>query len=1225
MIHAWPYSEVLPITCQSGTFELVQIPGLTLIDALDTILLMQNVTEFARAVERIRSIAKISTKNEEEEIHHHTHHHKNAYTLFDLDQNVSVFETNIRVLGGLLSAHQMAISEPFRLHQIERIPWHHVFIIEEEEDGTTTSSRPRTVVRWGPVPECSSSSGGGSDMDDFTTSTTTTTSPSMPPNEFFPYGQPVCSRDLSSVTRMDCAMPTISCSLSSTTPSSANNHNRNNNNNQTCSNSSAPTTTTTKYWKYDGLLLRLAWDLGERLYPALNTSPTGIPYGTVHLQYGVPPGETPVASLAGAGTLVLEFETLSRWTGDAKFGRAAKLAMRALFAKRNQNTNLFGKHVDIRDGKWTETLSGIGSNSDSFYEYLAKMYVLFPEEEDFWIMAKTAYEGVFRENRLGEWYMDADMHGGGRSHASRKVLESLAAFYPGLQVLLGEVTPAARSLNSFFLVREWLGFLPERFHYGHWVLDSLRGDGAGRHPLRPELLESCYFLHRATKRRSGSSSWQWAADFALSQLESMTRTQCGYAGLRELHPHTTGAVHHPPPANTTSTSSTNKQRHPVKLLNEMPSFFLSETLKYLYLTFDDDNFLHNDDDQQWIFTTEAHPLHYVPPPQKKERNNSNTAKFSKDLEALKQILRSRLRANAEEKSQHRPDPFSQIARDLKHEKWSSKVPMKAFRDDLRSIMNDSVQFRQNSTADSMMSPFVSPHQTIDMFGETLTGSNAAHVALRDLGLGANLQRACPNTYGYRWWWQQALNGGAIDYTDVYVSVVSDVSASSETMTISHFTQLGAADAIGALGSGVYVGERDDDGLTCPIDISGSSSSDTEEKVSQEEKTEATGESSDSNISNEMMSLSEKIGPFEVSKLPGGSGFSLRRIRSGEYLATSIVYDLDEANEPLTMVYSSLLRGSDPMQDPHAKVQANEARPQNDEESLYHRRLMFADFDDNVFSCEVNIIRTKPTATSLGDDFDDSETLLWTMPCAPAMFGPSRISILKEQERTIIEAVVVAPGEDNHMGCRGPPQTSTEGQTCNHSKKFPTDVVGSVADSNLAVIESDSFCKNSSIHVVQRGGCTFFKKAINMQKMWGADAVIVVNSPDDEFFLMSGVDETKEIDSGDVPLTVLISASDGENLLSSIINRDPDDEEFIFARIAIQRRQQSVNREGKIINAEGEVKENDIYWPVVISNRDSLHILAENDWGIQATSQGVDWQLKLVMHSNSQWKVENETS
>lgn len=56
--------------------------SLTLIDALDTLIIMGNHTEFLRAVDLVL---------------------KNANT--DANVNVSVFETNIRVVGGLLSAH----------------------------------------------------------------------------------------------------------------------------------------------------------------------------------------------------------------------------------------------------------------------------------------------------------------------------------------------------------------------------------------------------------------------------------------------------------------------------------------------------------------------------------------------------------------------------------------------------------------------------------------------------------------------------------------------------------------------------------------------------------------------------------------------------------------------------------------------------------------------------------------------------------------------------------------------------------------------------------------------------------------------------------------------------------------------------------------------------------------------------------------------------------------
>eukprot|EP00729_Bicosta_minor_P020262 gene20262-29721_t len=53
-------------------------------------------------------------------------------------------------------------------------------------------------------------------------------------------------------------------------------------------------------FQYDGRLLEMAIDL------AFDT-PTSIPIGTVNLMHGVPPGETTITSLAGAGTYLLEF------------------------------------------------------------------------------------------------------------------------------------------------------------------------------------------------------------------------------------------------------------------------------------------------------------------------------------------------------------------------------------------------------------------------------------------------------------------------------------------------------------------------------------------------------------------------------------------------------------------------------------------------------------------------------------------------------------------------------------------------------------------------------------------------------------------------------------------------------------------------------------------------------------------------------------------------------
>jgi len=81
--HAFPMDELKPISCSgSNTFGEY---ALTFIDSLDTLALMGNMSEFKRGVEWIID---------------HTH--------FDTNKTVSVFETNIRVLGGLLSSHLLA-------------------------------------------------------------------------------------------------------------------------------------------------------------------------------------------------------------------------------------------------------------------------------------------------------------------------------------------------------------------------------------------------------------------------------------------------------------------------------------------------------------------------------------------------------------------------------------------------------------------------------------------------------------------------------------------------------------------------------------------------------------------------------------------------------------------------------------------------------------------------------------------------------------------------------------------------------------------------------------------------------------------------------------------------------------------------------------------------------------------------------------------------------------
>ncbi|KAM6569905.1 hypothetical protein CsatB_017890 [Cannabis sativa] len=315
---------------------------------------------------------------------------------------------------------------------------------------------------------------------------------------------------------------------------------------------------------YKNQLLILAEDLGKRLLPAFNT-PTGLPYAWINLKYGVMENETTETSTSGCGSLILEMGALSRLTGNPRYESAALRALHKLWSMRS-SLNLFGTTLDVITGEWIEHSSGIGAGVDSFYEYLFKAHIVFGKEE-FWKMFHSAYVAVQKYFRHGPWYHEADMRTG---KATYWQLTSLQAFWPGLQVLVGDVAAANSSHREFFYVWKKFGVLPERYLLDHQMLHPTEK----YYPLRPELAESTFYLYQATK-----DPWYIeVGESIVNSLNLYTKVEGGFASIRDV---------------TT-----------MQLEDHQHSFFLAETCKYLYLLFDD-SFLVN---QNYIFTTEGHPL-----------------------------------------------------------------------------------------------------------------------------------------------------------------------------------------------------------------------------------------------------------------------------------------------------------------------------------------------------------------------------------------------------------------------------------------------------------------------------------------------------------------------------------------------------------------------------------------------------------------------------------------
>src|SRR5690348_7109377 len=112
----------------------------------------------------------------------------------------------------------------------------------------------------------------------------------------------------------------------------------------------------------DKRLLALAKDLGTRLLPAFD-SPTGLPYRFVNLKTGKVKGA--VSNPAETGTLILEFGTLSKLTGDPRFMEKAKRALVETYQRRSA-INLVGDDINVETGHWTSTDSHISGGIDSY-------------------------------------------------------------------------------------------------------------------------------------------------------------------------------------------------------------------------------------------------------------------------------------------------------------------------------------------------------------------------------------------------------------------------------------------------------------------------------------------------------------------------------------------------------------------------------------------------------------------------------------------------------------------------------------------------------------------------------------------------------------------------------------------------------------------------------------------------------------------------------------------
>ncbi len=315
----------------------------------------------------------------------------------------------------------------------------------------------------------------------------------------------------------------------------------------------------------DKRFLVLAEDLGKRLLPVFN-SPTGMPYRYVHLQTGAV--QKPNNNPAEIGTLLIEFGTLSKLTGDSIYYQKAKNALVQLYNRRSA-IGLVGSWINVETGKWTNTSSHIGGGIDSYYEYLVKAWILFGDK-DCKTMAEESMKAINRyvadSSHSGNWYGQVDMNTGKRIGTT---FGSLEAFMPALLCLSNNIPQAEKIQHSCYAMWNLYNIEPEEIDYTTMKITSKE------YVLRPEIIESAYYLYHYT----GDIQYRQMGEKIFRDLVQYCRNDVGYTSLKDV---------------------ITKEKS-----DGMESFFFAETMKYLYLVLAPTGTISLD---SVVFNTEAHPI-----------------------------------------------------------------------------------------------------------------------------------------------------------------------------------------------------------------------------------------------------------------------------------------------------------------------------------------------------------------------------------------------------------------------------------------------------------------------------------------------------------------------------------------------------------------------------------------------------------------------------------------
>ncbi|CAH8383133.1 unnamed protein product [Eruca vesicaria subsp. sativa] len=344
----------------------------------------------------------------------------------------------------------------------------------------------------------------------------------------------------------------------------------------------------------DKIFLEKAKDIADRLLPAWD-SPSGIPYNIINLRHGNAHNPTWTggdSNLAESGTEHLEFIALSQRTGDPKYQQKVEKVISVL----NKNYSADGLlplyiNPETAEPSYSTITFGGGGDRDMWEKSMNGLVSL--------IKKSTPSSFTYICEKSGSFLIDK--------------MDELACFAPGMLALGSSGYNDPAHAKKFLSLAEELAWTCYNFYEstptklaGETYVFNSGSDmsvGTSSNILRPETVESLFYLWRLTGNKT-YQDWGWNI---FEAIEKNSRIETGYVGLKDVN---TGVKD-----------------------NKMQSFFLAETLKYLYLLFSPTTVISLD---EWVFNTEAHPLKIVPWKDQVTRGRSNSVQQHNPAVTLRQ-------------------------------------------------------------------------------------------------------------------------------------------------------------------------------------------------------------------------------------------------------------------------------------------------------------------------------------------------------------------------------------------------------------------------------------------------------------------------------------------------------------------------------------------------------------------------------------------------------------